>query len=109
MCSLLPEPITVGYDPDSYVITETDGSVTFNIRVFSHPTTGAPRPFTLVILVWLVAGNVLAVPSSVLTTRVKGRRAPVVGWLKTLLLIFYEMKGDVGMSVHEKERKQEDA
>ena len=22
---------------------------------------------------------------------------------------FYEMKGDVGMSVHEKERKQEDA
>ena len=46
--SLLPEPITVGYDPDSYVTTETAGSVTLNIRVFSHPT-GAPRPFTLVV------------------------------------------------------------
>ena len=45
---LLPDPITVGYDPDSYVTTETDGSVTFNIRVFSHPA-GAPRPFTLVV------------------------------------------------------------
>ena len=49
MCSLLPEPITVGYDPDSYVTTETAGSVTLNIRVFSHPMTGAPRPFTLVV------------------------------------------------------------
>ena len=48
VCSLLPEPITVGYDPDSYVTTETAGSVTLNIRVFSHPT-GAPRPFTLVV------------------------------------------------------------
>ena len=48
LCYLASEPITVGYDPDSYVTTETDGSVTLNIRVFSHPTTGAPRPFTLV-------------------------------------------------------------
>ena len=48
VCSLLPEPITVGYDPDSYVTTETAGSVTLNIRVFSHPA-GAPRPFTLVV------------------------------------------------------------
>ena len=48
MCSFLPDPITVGYDPDSYVTTETDGSVTLNIRVFSHPT-GVPRPFTLVV------------------------------------------------------------
>ena len=46
--SFLPEPITVGYDPDLYVTTETDGSVTLTIRVFSHPG-GAPRPFTLVV------------------------------------------------------------
>ena len=42
------EPITVGYDPDTYVTTESDGSVTLTIRVFSHPG-GAPRPFTLVV------------------------------------------------------------
>ena len=46
--SFLPEPITVGYDPDSYVTTETYGSVTLNIKVFSNPG-GAPRPFTLVV------------------------------------------------------------
>ena len=37
------------------------------------------------IFVLLLAGNILAVPSSVLTTRVKGRGAPA-GWLKTLML-----------------------
>ena len=42
------EPITVGYDPDTYVTTESDGSVTLTVRVFSHPG-GAPRPFTLAI------------------------------------------------------------
>ena len=41
------EPITVGYDPDTYVTTESDGNVTLTIRVFSHPG-GAPRPFTFV-------------------------------------------------------------
>ena len=30
--------------------------------------------------------NLLAVPSAVLTARVKGRGAPVVGWLKTLIV-----------------------
>ena len=42
------EPITVGYDPDTYMTTESDGSVTLTVRVFSHPG-GAPRPFTLAI------------------------------------------------------------
>ena len=42
------EPITVGYDPDTYMTTESDGSVTLTVRVFSHPG-GAPRPFTLVV------------------------------------------------------------
>ena len=42
------EPISVGYDPDTYVTTESDGSVTLTVRVFSHPG-GAPRPFTLVV------------------------------------------------------------
>ena len=46
--SSIPEPITVGYDPDSYVTTETAGVATLNIRVFSHPI-GAPRPFTLIV------------------------------------------------------------
>ena len=46
--SSIPEPITVGYDPDSYVTTETAGVANLNIRVFSHPG-GAPRLFTLVV------------------------------------------------------------
>ena len=46
--SLLSEPITVGYDPDAYVTTESDGSVTLTVRIFSHPG-GAPRPFTVVV------------------------------------------------------------
>ena len=40
--------MTVGYDPDTYATTESDGSVTLTIRVFSHPG-GAPRPFTLAV------------------------------------------------------------
>ena len=46
--SLTLEPIEVGYDPDSYVTTETAGSVDLTIRVFSHPG-GAPRPFSLLV------------------------------------------------------------
>ena len=46
---LSSEPIEVGYDPDSYTVSESDGSVTLTIRVFSHLTTGAPRPFTLAV------------------------------------------------------------
>ena len=42
------EPITVGYDPATYMTTESDGSVTLTVRIFSHPG-GAPRPFTLVV------------------------------------------------------------
>ena len=42
------ELISVGYDPDTYVTTETSGSVNLTVRVFSHPG-GAPRPFTLVV------------------------------------------------------------
>ena len=47
-----------------------------------------------------------------------GRFFRISGDMSTLMLSvvlnkwknhFYEMKGDVGMSVHEKERKQEDA
>ena len=45
---LFLEPITVGYDPDKYVTTESDGCVILTIRVFSH-SDGAPRPFTLAI------------------------------------------------------------
>ena len=46
--SLTLEPIEVGYDPDSYVTTESAGSVYLTIRVFSHPG-GAPRPFSLLV------------------------------------------------------------
>ena len=42
------EPIEVGYDPQSYVATESAGSVELTIRVFSHPG-GAPRPFSLLV------------------------------------------------------------
>ena len=42
------EPIEVGYDPQSYVTTESAGSVNLTIRVFSHPG-GAPRPFSLLV------------------------------------------------------------
>ena len=40
--------MNVGYDGDTYVTTESDGSVTLTIRVFSHPG-GAPRPFSLAV------------------------------------------------------------
>ena len=40
--------MTVGYDPDLYVTTESAGSVDLTIRVFSHPG-GAPRPFSLLV------------------------------------------------------------
>ena len=39
--------ITVGYDTDVYTSREGDGRVTLTIKVFSHPTTGAPRPFNV--------------------------------------------------------------
>ena len=41
--------ITVGYDPDSYVTSESAGQLNLTIRVYSHPMTGVPRPFTLVV------------------------------------------------------------
>ena len=47
MCAFI-EPIEVGYDPQSYVTTESAGSVELTIRVFSHPD-GAPRPFSLLV------------------------------------------------------------
>ena len=46
---LFAEPITVGYDPDSYVTSESTGQLNLTIRVYSHPMTGAPRPFSLVV------------------------------------------------------------
>ena len=42
------EPIAVGYDPQSYVTSESAGSVNLTIRVFGHPG-GAPRPFSLLV------------------------------------------------------------
>ena len=44
----LSEPIEVGYDPVSYVTTETAENVDLTIRVFSHPG-GSPRSFSLAI------------------------------------------------------------
>ena len=38
----------VGYNPVSYVTTETAGFVDLIIEVFSHPG-GSPRPFSLAI------------------------------------------------------------
>ena len=46
---LFTAQITVGYDPDSYVTSESAGQLNLTIRVFSHPMTGAPRPFSLVV------------------------------------------------------------
>ena len=43
------DPIQVGYDPTIYRTSETEGSVTLNIHVFSHPTDGAPQPFDLIV------------------------------------------------------------
>ena len=48
ICPIPSEPISVGYDPVSYVTTETAGFVDLTIRVFSHPG-GSPRPFSLAI------------------------------------------------------------
>ena len=39
--------IQVGYDPTAYTTIEGEGMVELSISVFSHPVTGAPRPFTL--------------------------------------------------------------
>ena len=44
----LSELIEVGYDPVSYVTTETARFLHLTIRVFSHPG-GSPRPFSLAI------------------------------------------------------------
>ena len=40
-------PINVGYDQDAIVARESAGNITITITVFSHLSTGAPRPFTL--------------------------------------------------------------
>ena len=42
-------PIQVGYDLAMYRTSETEGLVTLNIHVFSHPTEGALRPFNLTV------------------------------------------------------------
>ena len=42
------EPITVEYNPVSYVKTENAGFVVLIIEVFSHPG-GSSRPFSLAI------------------------------------------------------------
>ena len=39
----------MGYNTDINFVTEKSGSVTFTIRVSSHPFTGAPRPFSLAV------------------------------------------------------------
>ena len=48
MLSVFYSVIEVGYDPVSYLTTETAGFVDLTIRVFSHPG-GSPRPFSLAI------------------------------------------------------------
>ena len=48
MALFLSEPIEVGYDPVSYVTTESTGFVDLTIRVFSHPG-GSPQRFSLAI------------------------------------------------------------
>ena len=48
MTFALSEPIEVGYDPVSYVTTETAGFVDLIIRVFRHPG-GSPQQFSLAI------------------------------------------------------------
>ena len=48
MVFFLSEPIEVGYDPVSYVTTESIGFVDLTIRVFNRPG-GSPRPFSLAI------------------------------------------------------------
>ena len=48
MLSVFYSAIEVGYDPVSYVTTETAGFVDLAIRVFSHPG-GSPQPFSLAI------------------------------------------------------------
>ena len=44
-----PAPIEVGFDPDSYTVGESDGSVQVTLRVFSHMYGGAPRPFSVAV------------------------------------------------------------
>ena len=34
---------------ETYVFREDEGNVTLKIMVFSHPTSGAPRPFNITI------------------------------------------------------------
>ena len=41
------EPIVVGYDPSVYTVGEGSRTVNLTVAVLSHPTSGAPRPFTL--------------------------------------------------------------
>ena len=59
------EPIEVGYDPVSYVTTETAGFVDLTIRVFSHPG-GSPRPFSLAINTQDGSASMSQIVSSVL-------------------------------------------
>ena len=42
-------PIEVGYNADTNSVTEKSRMIVLTIRVFSHPSTGAPRPFSLAV------------------------------------------------------------
>ena len=42
-------PIEVGYNADTNFVTEKSRSIVLIIRVSSHPSTGAPRPFNLAV------------------------------------------------------------
>ena len=42
-----PGSIVVGYDRPVYTVREGDRTLNLTIKVFSHPISGAPRPFTL--------------------------------------------------------------
>ena len=48
MLSVFNSVIEVGYDPISYITTETAGFVDLTIKVFSHPG-GSPQLFSLAI------------------------------------------------------------
>ena len=45
---LLAAKITVGYELETYVTSETEGNVTLTIKIF-NPATGAPRSFSVIV------------------------------------------------------------
>ena len=49
VCLLPSEPIEVGYDHTSYTTQESTGNVSLTMKVISHPITGAPIPFALIV------------------------------------------------------------